>query len=369
MAGAQGDTRIGHENSPNFHDAVIKVFVEMYNKGLIYRGKRLVNWDPHFETAISDLEVENIEVAGHMWHFKYPLAGGAKYTYIEKDEDGAITLEEQRDYISIATTRPETILGDGAVAVHPSDERYAPIIGMLCEIPVGPKAQRRLIPIITDEYPDKDFGSGAVKITGAHDFNDYQVAKRGSIPMYNLMDTKANMRADGLSYVEQAATAQRIANGEESFDVAKIAAMNLVPEEYRGMERFEARKRIVADITAEGLAVMESFTVTDAEGLETTEQRPKIENKSIMQPFGDRSKVVIEPMLTDQWFVDTTKIVEPALAAVRDGTVKVLPLSRGVFHGNCGGAIKFQCGLTIPVHNTAPLPKPRHKNKLALMLP
>ncbi|MDT2077173.1 MAG: valine--tRNA ligase [Planktomarina sp.] len=327
MAGAQGDTRVGHENSPNFHDAVIKVFVEMYNKGLIYRGKRLVNWDPHFETAISDLEVENIEVAGHMWHFKYPLAGGATYTYIEKDEDGAITLEEQRDYISIATTRPETILGDGAVAVHPSDERYAPIIGMLCEIPVGPRAQRRLIPIITDEYPDKDFGSGAVKITGAHDFNDYQVAKRGGIPMYNLMDTKASMRADGLSYVEQAATAQRIANGEESFDVAKIAAMNLVPEEYRGMERFEARKRIVADITAEGLAVMESFTVTDAEGVETTEQRPKIENKPIMQPFGDRSKVVIEPMLTDQWFVDTTKIVEPALAAVRDGTVKVLPES------------------------------------------
>ena len=327
MAGAQGDTRVGHENSPNFHDAVIKVFVEMYNKGLIYRGKRLVNWDPHFETAISDLEVENIEVAGHMWHFKYPLAGGATYTYIEKDEDGVITLEEQRDYISIATTRPETILGDGAVAVHPSDERYAPIIGMLCEIPVGPRAQRRLIPIITDEYPDKDFGSGAVKITGAHDFNDYQVAKRGGIPMYNLMDTKASMRADGLSYVEQAATAQRIANGEESFDVAKIAAMNLVPEEYRGMERFEARKRIVADITAEGLAVMETFTVTDAEGVETTEQRPKIENKPIMQPFGDRSKVVIEPMLTDQWFVDTTKIVEPALAAVRDGTVKVLPES------------------------------------------
>ncbi|MDT2072928.1 MAG: valine--tRNA ligase [Planktomarina sp.] len=327
MAGAQGDTRVGHENSPNFHDAVIKVFVEMYNKGLIYRGKRLVNWDPHFETAISDLEVENIEVAGHMWHFKYPLAGGATYTYIEKDEDGAITLEEQRDYISIATTRPETILGDGAVAVHPSDERYAPIIGMLCEIPVGPRAQRRLIPIITDEYPDKDFGSGAVKITGAHDFNDYQVAKRGGIPMYNLMDTKASMRADGLSYVEQAATAQRIANGEESFDVAKIAAMNLVPEEYRGMERFEARKRIVADITAEGLAVMETFTVTDAESVETTEQRPKIENKPIMQPFGDRSKVVIEPMLTDQWFVDTTKIVEPALAAVRDGTVKVLPES------------------------------------------
>ena len=126
-----------------------------------------------------------------MWHFKYPLAGGATYTYVEKDEDGNVTLEEERDYISIATTRPETMLGDGAVAVHPSDERYAPIVGKLCEIPVGPKEFRRLIPIITDEYPDKDFGSGAVKITGAHDFNDYQVAKRGGIPMFNLMDTKA----------------------------------------------------------------------------------------------------------------------------------------------------------------------------------
>ena len=134
--------------------AVLEVFVKLYEDGLIYRGKRLVNWDPHFETAISDLEVENIEVDGHMWHFKYPLAGGETYTYVEKDEDGNITLEETRDYISIATTRPETMLGDGAVAVHPDDERYAPIVGKLCEIPVGPKKHRRLIPIITDEYPD-----------------------------------------------------------------------------------------------------------------------------------------------------------------------------------------------------------------------
>ena len=327
MAGAQGDTRTGHENSPNFHDAVIKVFVEMYNKGLIYRGKRLVNWDPHFETAISDLEVENIEVAGHMWHFKYPLAGGATYTYVQKDEDGNITLQEERDYISIATTRPETMLGDGAVAVHPSDERYAPIVGMMCEIPVGPKAQRRLIPIITDDYPDKDFGSGAVKITGAHDFNDYQVAKRAGIPMYNLMDTKANLRADGQAYATEAATAQRIANGEESFDEAKIAAMNMVPDAYRGMDRFEARKKIVEDITGEGLAVMTQETITDAEGQQVTRLVPLVENKPIMQPFGDRSKVVIEPMLTDQWFVDTDKIVAPALQAVRDGTVKILPES------------------------------------------
>ncbi|MCY4179117.1 MAG: valine--tRNA ligase, partial [Litoreibacter sp.] len=310
------------------HDAVIKVFVEMYNKGLIYRGKRLVNWDPHFETAISNLEVENLETPGHMWHFKYPLAGGATYEYVEKDEDGNVTLRETRDYISIATTRPETMLGDGAVAVHPSDERYAPIVGKLCEIPVGPKEHRRLIPIITDEYPDPDFGSGAVKITGAHDFNDYEVAKRGGIPMYSLMDTKGAMRSDGKPYAEEAAIAQEIANGDREFDEAMIAAMNLVPEEYRGLDRFEARKKVVEDITAEGNAVMHSVPVIDEEdGQESSRLEPYVENKPIMQPFGDRSKVVIEPMLTDQWFVDSAKIVGPALDAVRDGTVRILPES------------------------------------------
>src|SRR5262245_47432175 len=171
--------------------AVLEVFVTLYKQGLIYRGKRLVNWDPNFETAISDLEVESREVEGHMWHFKYPLAGGETYTYVEKDADGKVAFQEERNYISIATTRPETMLGDGAVAVHPSDERYAPIVGKLCEIPVGPKQHRRLIPIITDEYPDPEFGSGAVKITGAHDFNDYQVARRNNIPLYRLMDTRA----------------------------------------------------------------------------------------------------------------------------------------------------------------------------------
>ncbi|WP_416368613.1 valine--tRNA ligase [Tritonibacter mobilis] len=330
MAGAQGDTRTGHENSPNFHDAVIKVFVEMYNKGLIYRGKRLVNWDPHFETAISDLEVENIEVAGHMWHFKYPLAGGETYTYIEKDEDGNVTLEEERDYISIATTRPETMLGDGAVAVHPSDERYAPIVGKLVEIPVGPKEHRRQIPIITDEYPDKDFGSGAVKITGAHDFNDYQVAKRGGIPMYRLMDMKGAMRADGAPYAEEAAKAQAHAKGA-AFTENEVDAINLVPDHLRGLDRFEARKLVVQEITDEGLAVMSEITKTvkDEDGNETevTETVPMVENKPIMQPFGDRSKVVIEPMLTDQWFVDAEKVVGPALDAVRNGDVKILPES------------------------------------------
>ncbi|MEM6759388.1 MAG: valine--tRNA ligase [Pseudomonadota bacterium] len=319
MSGAPGAPE---GNEGNFHDAVIKVFVEMYNQGLIYRGKRLVNWDPHFETAISDLEVENVEVPGHMWHFKYPLAGGESYTYVEKDADGNVTLSEERNYISIATTRPETMLGDGAVAVHPSDERYAPIVGKLCEIPVGPKEHRRLIPIITDEYPDPDFGSGAVKITGAHDFNDYQVAKRGNIPMYNLMDTKGAMRADGKPYAEEAAIAQAIANGGQDFNEAMIAAMNLVPDEYRSLTREEARKRVVADITAEGNAV--THIIETDEG---TEEVPYVENKPIMQPFGDRSKVVIEPLLTDQWFVDTAKIVDPALDAVKNGDVKILPES------------------------------------------
>ncbi|WP_298356385.1 valine--tRNA ligase [uncultured Litoreibacter sp.] len=324
MSGAPGAP---DGNEGNFHDAVIKVFVEMYNKGLIYRGKRLVNWDPHFETAISDLEVENIETPGHMWHFKYPLAGGETYEYVEKDEDGNVTLRETRDYISIATTRPETMLGDGAVAVHPDDARYAPIVGKLCEIPVGPKEHRRLIPIITDEYPDMTFGSGAVKITGAHDFNDYEVAKRGGIPMYSLMDTKGAMRADGKPYAEEAEAAQKIANGDVPMpDESVIAAMNLVPEAYRGLDRFEARKAVVQDITDEGLAVMHSVPVIDEEdGQESSRLEPYVESKPIMQPFGDRSKVVIEPMLTDQWFVDTSQIVQPALDAVNDGRTRIMP--------------------------------------------
>ncbi|WP_120501796.1 valine--tRNA ligase [Roseovarius sp. EL26] len=326
MGGASGDPD-KDSGAPNFHDAVIKVFVEMYNKGLIYRGKRLVNWDPHFETAISDLEVENIDTPGHMWHFKYPLAGGATYTYVEKDEDGNVTLTEERDYISIATTRPETMLGDGAVAVHPTDERYASIVGKLVEIPVGPKEHRRLIPIITDEYPDKDFGSGAVKITGAHDFNDYQVAKRGGIPMYRLMDTRGHMRADGAPYAEAATIAMSVAQGEQTLTENEADAINLVPDDLRGLDRFEARKLVVDQITAEGLAVMTTATQKDDEGNEIEVTVPYVENKPIMQPFGDRSKVVIEPMLTDQWFVDAEKIVGPALDAVKDGRVKIMPES------------------------------------------
>jgi len=290
-----------------FHDAVLKVFVDMYNKGLIYKGTRLVNWDPKFETAISDLEVENTEVDGHMWHFKYPLAGGQTYEYVERDDDGNVTLRETRDYIAIATTRPETMLGDGAVAVHPDDARYAPLVGKLCEIPVGPKAHRRLIPIITDDYPDMNFGSGAVKITGAHDLNDYGVATRNNIPLYRLMDTKAHMRDDGMDYVSAATRAKEISEGA-GFESAEVDGLNLVPDAYRGMDRYVCRKAVIADIDAEGLMI-------------------EVEDKKIMQPFGDRSKVVIEPMLTQQWYVDTAKIVKPALDAVRDGDIKIIPES------------------------------------------
>jgi valyl-tRNA synthetase len=259
-------------------EAVTKSFVEMYEAGLIYRNKRLVNWDPHFQTAISDLEVENIERDGHFWHFKYPLAlkeNGERetYTYVEKDEDGNVTLSEERDYISIATTRPETMLGDGAVAVHPDDERYAPIVGKMVRLPLAD----RLIPIITDEYPDMDFGSGAVKITGAHDFNDYEVAKRNDIPMYSLMGSQGEMIASGI-----------------------------MPEKYVGMDRFAARKAVVADIDAEGLLI-------------------RVEDKKIMQPYGDRSGVVIEPMLTDQWFVDAEKLAGEAMAKVNDGSTNFIP--------------------------------------------
>ena len=307
--------------SGNFPDAVTKVFVEMYQKGLIYRGKRLVNWDPHFETAISDLEVENIEVDGHMWHFKYMLADDQTYEYIEKDDDGVITFREKRNYISIATTRPETMLGDGAVAVHPSDARYAPIVGKMVHLPLCD----RLIPIITDEYPDPNFGSGAVKITGAHDFNDYQVAKRSNLPLYRLLDTRGHMRDDGPTYAEAVAQARAIGQGQAASE-AEIDTLNLVPEKYRGLDRFTARAELIKDITAAGLAVTLLVKEIDPEtGSEHLRLEPVVEAKKIMQPFGDRSKVVIEPMLTDQWFVDTQKVVGPALEAVRSGVTKIIP--------------------------------------------
>jgi len=272
---------LGDPDNPDdkMAEAVTKAFVDLYNDGIIYRDKRLVNWDPHFQTAISDLEVENRDKDGHFWHFKYPLEGGETYTYVEKDEDGNVTLEEERDYISIATTRPETMLGDGAVAVHPDDERYAPIVGKLVRLPLAD----RLIPIITDEYPDPEFGSGAVKITGAHDFNDYEVAKRSGLPLYSLMDEQARM----------------IQSPDKD-------GKPVMPEKYVGMDRFKARKVVVADIDEQGLLIA-------------------VEDKKVSQPYGDRSGVVIEPLLTDQWFVNAEEIAKRAIEKVDDGSTKFFP--------------------------------------------
>ncbi len=254
--------------------AVIKTFIQLYEEGLIYRDTRLVNWDPKLKTAISDLEVEACEVQGHFWHFKYPLENGQSYKFpIAYDEEGKPTEWEERDYISIATTRPETMLGDGAVAVHPSDKRYAKIIGKKCLLPLAD----RYIPIIADEYPDPDFGSGAVKITGAHDFKDYEVARRNDIPIYVLMDKEAKMKQE-----------------------------DYIPEKYRGLDRFEAREQIVEDIDKLGLLL-------------------KIEEKKISQPFGDRSGVVIEPMLTEQWYLNAKKMAQPAIKAVEEGSVRFVP--------------------------------------------
>lgn len=259
---------------PGLSDAVKKVFVQLHAEGLIYRDKRLVNWDPHFQTALSDLEVENREVQGHMWHFKYPLEKGETYQFpIAFNEAGEPTQWETRDYIAIATTRPETMLGDGAVAVHPSDKRYAAIVGKRVLLPLAD----RYISIIADEYPDPEFGSGAVKITGAHDFNDYQVARRHNLPLYQLMDEQARMKAS-----------------------------DIMPAKYVGLDRFVARKAVVEDIDALGLL-------------------ERVEAKTIQQPFGDRSNVVVEPFLTDQWFMDMRAMAERAMEAVRSGETEIVP--------------------------------------------
>ncbi len=240
--------------------AVRKVFVQLYKEGLIYKDSRLVNWDPVLETAISDLEVETRDTKGAMWSFAYPLADGPI--------DGVAE-------IVISTTRPETMLGDGAVAVHPSDERYKNLIGKMVRLPIAD----RLIPIIADEYPDPEFGTGAVKITGAHDENDFHVAKRHNIPLIVLMDKKARM----------------ISNAE-----------NHVPERFDGVDRYKAREMILEEIEALGF------------------YRGK-EERMIPQPFGDRSNVVIEPMLTEQWYVNAAELAKPAIEAVEQGKTKFVP--------------------------------------------
>ena len=240
---------------PAFTEAVTHVFVTLHERGLIYRDKRLVNWDPKFQTAISDLEVETREVQGHFWHLRYPLADGS-------------------GHLVVATTRPETMLGDTAVAVNPKDERYAHLIGKFIAHPLT----GRQIPVIGDEWADPELGSGCVKITPAHDFNDWQVYERNkAIGWINVLDAHAHILDDAS-----------------------------VPEAYRGLERFAARKAIVADLDALGLL-------------------ERVEEKTIQLPYGDRSGVVIEPWLTDQWYVDAAKLAVEARASVVDGRTQFVP--------------------------------------------
>ncbi|MFC0634354.1 valine--tRNA ligase [Brevundimonas balnearis] len=258
--------------------AVRKVFVQLYREGLIYRDKRLVNWDPHFQTAISDLEVEQKEVDGAYWHFAYPLADGVTYQHpVAFDEDGKATEWETRDHIVVATTRPETMLGDTGVAVHPDDARYAGLVGKSVILPIT----SRRIPIVADDYADPTKGSGAVKITPAHDFNDFGVGKRAGLPALNVMDAFGRITA---------------------------ADTPDVPAEYEGMDRFAARKAIVARAEEEGWL-------------------KEIEKTRHVVPHGDRSGVVIEPWLTDQWYVDAAVLAQPALKAVEQGDTVFEPKS------------------------------------------
>ncbi|MCD8520837.1 MAG: valine--tRNA ligase [Saccharospirillaceae bacterium] len=260
-----------------FYKAVQEVFIRLHKDGLIYRGKRLVNWDPKLHTAISDLEVENKESKGFMWHLRYPLADG-------------LTTAEGKDHIVVATTRPETMLGDTGVAVNPEDPRYKDLIGKDIILPlVG-----RRIPIVGDEHADMEKGTGAVKITPAHDFNDYEVGKRCGLPMINIFTFNADVR-----------DVPQVFNTDGSVNSDIDAS---IPEKYRGMERFAARKAIVADFEAAGLL-------------------QEIKDHDLTVPYGDRGGVVIEPMLTDQWYVDAKTLAKPAIEAVENGDIQFVPKS------------------------------------------
>ncbi len=268
-----------------FHDAVLRVFVDFYRKGLIYRGKRLVNWDPHFETAISDLEVEQVETKGHLWRLRYRLENGATYEHpVAFDEEGRPTGFETRDYLVVATTRPETMLGDSGVAVHPDDPRYAHLVGKTVRLPlVG-----RSIPIVADAYADPEKGTGAVKITPAHDFNDWDVGQRQNLRAINVMDTRARIALkDNAAFWDGANPAEELSD----FD---------------GLDRYEARELVI--------------TLAEAQGW-----LDGIDNETHMVPHADRSKVAVEPFLTDQWYVDAATLAKPALEAVRDGRTRILP--------------------------------------------
>ncbi|MDY4382533.1 valine--tRNA ligase [Pectobacterium brasiliense] len=256
-------------------NAVKEVFVRLYKEDLIYRGKRLVNWDPKLRTAISDLEVENREVKGSMWHLRYPLADGVKTA------DG-------KDYLVVATTRPETVLGDTGVAVNPEDPRYKDLIGKEVILPlIG-----RRIPIVGDEHADMEKGTGCVKITPAHDFNDYEVGKRHQLPMVNILTFDGDIRQSAEVFDT---------NGE-----ASTACSSEIPEAFQGLERFAARKALVAAFDELGLL-------------------EEIKAHDLTVPYGDRGGVVIEPMLTDQWYVRAAVLAKPAVEAVEDGRIQFVP--------------------------------------------
>ena len=256
-------------------EAVQEVFVRLFEDDLIYRGKRLVNWDPKFHTAISDLEVENKDLKGHMWHLRYPLANGEK-------------TAEGHDYLVVATTRPETMLGDTGLAVNPNDERYKDLIGKHILLPLV----NRLIPIVGDEHADMEKGTGCVKITPAHDFNDNEVGKRHGLPQINILDKNAAILASAEVY--------------DSKGELCDAYSSELPQEYAGMDRFIARKAIVAKFDELGLLV-------------------KVEEHNLVAPYGDRSGVIIEPLLTDQWYVRVEKLAAPAIEAVKDGQIEFVP--------------------------------------------
>ncbi|TNH41697.1 valine--tRNA ligase [Photorhabdus luminescens] len=256
-------------------NAVKEAFVRLYQENLIYRGKRLVNWDPKLHTAISDLEVENREVKGSMWHLRYPLADG-------------VTTAEGKDYLIVATTRPETMLGDTGVAVNPEDPRYKDLIGKEIILPLV----NRRIPIVGDEHADMEKGTGCVKITPAHDFNDYEVGKRHALPMINIMTLDGNIRHEAEVFDT---------NGEISDSYSSD-----IPAEYQGIERFAARKAIVAEFERLGLLV-------------------EIKAHDLTVPYGDRGGVVIEPMLTDQWYVRTAPLAKVAIEAVENGDIQFVP--------------------------------------------
>ncbi|KHO65187.1 valine--tRNA ligase [Pseudomonas flexibilis] len=256
-------------------EAVKEAFVRLHEDGLIYRGKRLVNWDTKLHTAISDLEVENHDEKGHLWHLRYPLAEGAK-------------TAEGLSYLVVATTRPETMLGDAAVAVHPEDERYKDLIGRHVLLPLV----NRLIPIVADDYVDREFGTGCVKITPAHDFNDYEVGKRHNLPLINIFDKNAAVLARA-----------QVFNLDGSVNEHVDAEL---PAAYAGMDRFDARKAIVAEFEAMGLL-------------------EKIDDHALKVPKGDRSGTVIEPWLTDQWYVSTKPLAEKAIAVVETGEIQFVP--------------------------------------------